>query len=61
MRKCLTKLSRIFECGAALFMVFQLDSKDAKDGFLSDSKGAKVCKSYFIFDFGSFLPRDAYV
>ena len=45
----------------ALFMVFQLDSKGAKDGFLSDSKGAKVCKSYPIFNFGSFLPKDACV
>ena len=40
---------------------FQLDSKAAKDGFLSDSKGAKVCKSYPIFNFGSFLPKDACV
>ena len=43
MRKRLTKLSRILECGAV------------------DSKGAKCVNlihfHYFIFDFGSFLPK----
>ena len=33
MRRCLTKFSRIFECGAV---------------FLSDSKGAKVCNGSFL-------------
>ena len=46
----------------ALFMVFRLDSKGAKEAllmvFLLDSKGAKVYTfSLFHFRFGSFLPK----
>ena len=56
MRKCLPEFSRIFECGAGqaatlkkwLFMVSRLYSK-----------GANVHD--LIFNFGSFLPKDARV
>ena len=51
MRNCLTtKFSRFFECGAALFMVFLLDSKGAEVCsealfmvFVLDPEGGKVC------------------